>query len=359
MGRVYLRGGVWWISYYHAGKEQREPGSRKKAAAVKLLKRRHEELGKGRSLREAEKVLLTDLKALIEADYKINDRRSGKRLTQSWAHLVEFFGKDERAINITAPRLALYLTRRSDEGARPATIKNELAALKRAFNLARKSGTLLPNEVPAAFPTIAPSAARQGFFEREQHEAVKAALSSDVAAVAEFMFWSGWRRGEALGLRWSNVDMGAGIIRIETSKNREARTLPFAALPILAELIAERRAVTDVVQQQRGMIVSHVFHRNGAPIHHFRRSWITACRKAGCPGRIPHDYRRSAARNLSRAGVPEPVIMQLCGWKTRSVFDRYRIVAERELAEGLARLATFEHTTMPSSARVSPLRART
>jgi integrase len=102
------------------------------------------------------------------------------------------------------------------------------------------------------------------------------------------------------------------------------------------------------------MVVDHVFHRNGDDIRYFRRCWISACIAAGLGKvvtddggrvvdrvafRIPHDYRRSAARNLSRAGVPERVIMELCGWKTRSVFDRYRIVSERDLAEGLAKLA--------------------
>ena len=118
------------------------------------------------------------------------------------------------------------------------------------------------------------------------------------------------------------------------------------------------------------MVVSHVFHRNGEPIRYFRRSWISACIAAGLGKevkdeegkvvervayRIPHDYRRSAARNLSRAGVPERVIMQLCGWKTRSVFDRYRIVSESDLAEGLERLA---QAPAASRGKVARMRGR-
>ena len=369
MGRTYRRGSIWWVTYSHNGTKHRESsGSTKRPVAVALLKRRFEELGKGRPAREAEKVLLTDLRALIEADYRLNALRSGKRLAQSWAHLAAFFGERETAISITAPRLASYVTSRTDdEGAAPATVKNELAALKRAFTLARKSGTLLPNEVPAGFPTIAPSAPRSGFFERDEHEAVRAALPPDEGDLAEFLFLSGWRKSEALGLRWQNVDEGAGVLRIETTKNGEPRTLPYGALPALAELVRHRRQVADSVQKTRGMIVSHVFNRNGEPIRYFRRAWITACIAAGLGKevrdangkvlervayRIPHDYRRSAARNLSRAGVPERVVMQLCGWKTRSVFDRYAIVAEHELAEGLSKLATTPPGRVPKVTRM-------
>ena len=88
MGRVFRRGQIFWISYSHNGTKHRESsGSTKRPVAVALLKRRFEELGKGRPAREAEKVLLTDLRALIEADYRLNALRSGKRLAQSWAHL--------------------------------------------------------------------------------------------------------------------------------------------------------------------------------------------------------------------------------------------------------------------------------
>lgn len=77
------------------------------------------------------------------------------------------------------------------------------------------------------------------------------------------------------------------------------------------------------------------------------------------PGRLVHDFRRTAARNLSRAGVAERVIMELCGWKTRSVFDRYRIVAEQDLADGLAKLAKLGETSAPAAPKVVQMRTGT
>ena len=55
--------------------------------------------------------------------------------------------------------------------------------------------------------------------------------------------------------------------------------------------------------------------------------------------RRPHDFRRTAARNLIRAGVPQHVVMQLCGWKTDAMFRRYAIVDERDLRSAVALLA--------------------
>jgi len=388
LGRVYLRGNVWWIQWNRDGVKQRESAGRDrdgnplpKKAAVELLQQRQQEARAGRPHEDAVKVTVADLKALHDADYKLQERRSGRRQAQLWKHLTGYFGANEPAIRITALRLDAYVMARLDAGAARNTIKNECNALRRAFKLAQRGGTLLANEVPI-FPTIKTSDPRAGFFEHEEHDRVRAALPPDEGDVAEFLFLTGWRTSEAKGLRWSDVDATAGIIRIETTKSGKPRTLPYSVLPPLAQLIAHRREVTDAVQRKRSMKVNYVFHRNGERIRHFRRSWTTACIAAGLgqeirepdvldaagavvkrgrlvrkvAHRIPHDYRRSAARNLSRAGVAEGVIMKLCGWLTRSVFDRYNIVAERDLAEGLAKLA--KATTPAGRSKVTRIRAR-
>jgi len=83
----------------------------------------------------------------------------------------------------------------------------------------------------------------------------------------------------------------------------------------------------------------YVFHNDGQPIGQtgLRYAWNRACKRAGVPGRLIHDLRRSAARDFRRAGVSEGEIMRLCGWETRSMFDRYNIIDEGDLARAVAK----------------------
>lgn len=111
-------------------------------------------------------------------------------------------------------------------------------------------------------------------------------------------------------------------------------------LPLRAVLEAQREH-TRAVERQTGRIVPWVFHRDGQPIRDFRKSWQTACRRAGVPGRLRHDFRRTAVRNLERSRVPRSAAMAMTGHQTESVYRRYAIVDEavlREVGERLARL---------------------
>ena len=97
-----------------------------------------------------------------------------------------------------------------------------------------------------------------------------------------------------------------------------------------------------------------MFTRGDKPIRDFRKSWQNLCTAAGVPGLLFHDLRRTAARNLRAAGVPEEIIMRIAGWKTSSVFKRYAIVDKADVRAALqqlerARQKQFDHTDGRSS----------
>jgi hypothetical protein len=160
----------------------------------------------------------------------------------------------------------------------------------------------------------------------------------------------GLAEDEAFRLEWRNVDFVSGTIRIEDTKSGEPRTLPFDALPELDALLRELREQTMELERGRGIIVPWVFHRaNGKPIRGIRRVWVAATRAVGVPGRILHDFRRTAVRRMERAGVSRSVAMKVTGHKTEAIYRRYAIVAERDIAEGLAKVAAFQQRVARSA----------
>jgi integrase len=338
-GSLKLRGRIWWIVYRAAGKDVRESSySENRETAENLLKQRIGEVAAGREVGK-QKATIADLCELVIEDYRVRKLRDLKNV--EWRYL----GNIKPAIgSVVASRFGptqvrAYIAGRRAAGAFDATINRELSIIRRGFFLGSAEVPPIVGKAPH-IPKLEEDNVRQGFIEQAEYLLVRTALPEHLKCLLVVAYHCGNRVGELRKLKWSQVDLNAGEIRIERrqAKGKRPRTIP---------IYGEMREWLEWQAERRAPGCDLVFHWKGKPLGSHLKGWDRAVKAAGLDGLRPHDLRRSAIRNMERAGIPRSVAMAISGHRTESVYKRYDIVADTDLRKAGERLAEY-HAEQPA-----------
>jgi integrase len=355
-GRIYRREGspFWWCAYYLRGRQFRQSTEQiDEKKAQKFLDRKLKEIHADQiGARpfvgpQQERITVSELLDALEADYKLRKKDS----PQFKAHLKpirEYFGT-WRALEVTAEAVDKFITELLQSKA-PATVNRSTQLLTQAYQLAIDRRRL--SSVPSIRHLSEKGNERQGFFTDLEFRKVVEHLPVYLQDFARFGYLTGWRKGEIASLRWQDVEGDVIRLRAENSKNGEARKITLNGE--LEELLERRKVARHIETKTGALLAELVFHHDGNPIVDMRKAWAAACKMAGVQGRLFHDLRRTAVRNMVRAGVPEKVAMSISGHKTRSIFDRYNIVSEADLREAMQKTQTYLIATAEDERKRQP-----
>jgi integrase len=344
---------VWWIEFWRDGRQNRESSkSRNVTDARKLLKQRLGEIANGSFVgRDAERTTFEDLCKLIRDDYEKNGRdvkhletvlnRSGESLAGL------------RAIDITTDKIAAYQAAQKRAGYANATINREMAALKRAFRLAHRAGRI--TAVPY-IDMLEEDNVRKGFFEPDQLKTLLKHLPDYLQPVFRVAYITGWRvKSELLTRQWRHVDSHQGWLRIEPGEDKSGAGRMFPFTSELREVLEQQQNRVRALERRLGCCVPWIFPSpDGDAIRPYNEAWRAAW-KASRLAQIPHDFRRTAVRNLERAGIPRSAAMAMVGHKTESMYRRYAIVEEVMLREAAEKLSAFQSRQTAATAKVVAL----
>ena len=335
LGRVWKRGEVYHIAFSHKGKEYRRSANTKsKREAEHILAFWLGKVARGDFHGFQETRSAYTFIAMIDdylQDYAQRGMRDVRNLRYKSNAIRTFFADtpveavDERLID-------RYSKHRLQQGKAYATVNRELQLMISAFRLAKRK-KLIP-EIPY-IQRFREDNARQGFFEREEYEQIVGLLPDHLQDVLRFAYYTGWRKEEILTLEWRDIQDDVIRLRPEIAKNKDGRLLILVGE--LAAIIERRRAA-------RFELCPYVFHRQGKRIIKFYYFWRKARKQAGLPTKYFHDTRRTAVRNMDRAGVPREVAKKISGHKTDLIYSRYRIVNEEDIRQGLERAQAYLHT---------------
>jgi len=346
-GTVYLRGKTWWMQYFvHGRLVQKSTGFTQKADAENLLKQRIGDVAAGR-LVGPERANIADLCNLVLEDNRLRDLRDAAHVEYRYkANVAPVLGP-LLASRFGPAQARHYVAQRRAAGASNASINRELAIVRRGFRLgAQEDPPLVQRQV--VIPRLEEDNVRQGFLESRQYEKLLEELPANLKALFVCGYHTGARKNELRRIQWDQVDFEAGVIRLPSSqtKTKTSRILPiYGDMPSWLE---HQRETCPV-----GCVWAFHGSRNH-PVDNHLQGWREACERAGLPRLLFHDLRRSAVRNMKRAGIQDKVAMELTGHRTRSVFDRYNIVDEADIRSAGERLE--EYAKKRKKERATPLR---
>jgi integrase len=338
----------WTIQYYVSGRRIREKtGSSDYREAQQILQQKLADRNKGLAPAVLRKVKVQELHEGLMRSYRNNQRKSRVHVDRQWEHhLASFFG-NQLANQVTTDTIERYVDSRLKEGAAHASVNRELAALKTMFRIAARNGTVA--RLPLFPVLLRENNARRGFIEDDAFAKLTAhADQLWLRLFLEMAYTFGWRKSELLQLRVGHVDLANRLVRLDTSKNGEGR-----------EVAMTTRVFHMLEQAVTGKQPDDfVFTRdNGTRVKDCKRPWQRLRKKAGLPGLLLHDFRRSAARNLRRAGVAESVVMSVGGWKTAAMFRRYAIVSNADQRQAMEKLEQQQAENSRNFSRNLPLSA--
>lgn len=343
--------GPWFIQYPHRRdadgkiKYMTERASWQKKKAQELLKQKQEEFlerDKSGNLHKRD-MSFSDLIDWGLSQEVMKAKASASDDESRAVHLKAYFGEIE-ARQVTPLAVDNFRVKMkntvSDKTGRPysGTTVNKLVTLgRRIYYLAMDEGIVTVN--PFARRGMYKEHAKGQYIPDEEFTAILGNLAEYLKPIARTAYLTGMRRGEILGLSWSQVDFEQGTLDLspEDTKTGEPRVIYLASMPELRRIFVEAK-----LRRKRGR--KQVFAQDdGSPICKWTvgSSFTKASVKAGVGRRRFHDLRHTFNTNMVKAGVDRSVIMKLTGHKTLAMFLRYSHLDQEQSESAMERLGAL------------------
>ncbi|MFZ5447574.1 MAG: tyrosine-type recombinase/integrase [Thermodesulfobacteriota bacterium] len=319
---------VWWIEWYQDGQRKRERIGPNKTAAEQRLREVLSARTEGRHIRKSldSRTLFKSLAAWYLDLPEVKAKRSYKKDQMHCKRLMAKFG--DRLLKDITPSMVesykqerLYAISCRNKTTKPATVNRELTTLKTIFNKAVRDNKAEKNPAQGV-KAFKENNARDRILSPDEYVRLLTHCPTHLKPVVKLAYQTAMRRGEILGLSWGQIDLKEGFIKLraEDCKTNEGRLVP-----LNSELIEMFEAMP------RGLPMTPVFTYQGHSMAEMKRSFATACKRAGIEDFTFHDLRHTAINNWRLQGHDFFRIMAASGHKTMNVFKRYNTVSKDEL----------------------------